>query len=467
MGRLLIPRRSILKAAAAAPLILASRKAEAVLHHGSVTPAAITNDITAQTLATLADLTWSSDLVPNGFHSSDVIQPINAPNFQYPDGTVGLPPTGSDYWTFSGGCYLPGLRAFMLPGSGGHGDWLGNQILRFDVTTGKWTRTEDSSRFSNLAVDPGNPTTTTETTWHQWPNAAGRRGPPTRHVYGTPEYCPSANVVINGGGGSVPTGGGTFGYYCIDPVSGQWIQNLGFANGMAGATLMTHWLPSVNKLFLYSGGTSVPNQIGFQVDPLTSVQATTHRGDVNGAYPACQVAGPGCLIPDPNNPGFQAVVFFTYTFYSPGNAQGVCYFPKVDIAVPNGQLLTSIISFGNSVPAALFQGTGASIAYTCAWVAFMGNYKTGSTKILVFDWGFSGTSTFSTGLYLLDTNGWTWSGPLSGSAINLPDQAGHPSNHFKNVFVLSEYVTSSYVPIGVIQPQNGQYRVFRIPTSLL
>lgn len=187
-----------------------------------------------------------------------------------------------------------------------------------------------------------------------------------------------------------------------------------------------------------------------------------------------------CLIPDPNHSGDEALVSWGYNFFV--GSEKVAYIPKVGSGA-TGQT-SSAITFGGTVPSALSVGNAAFTYHNSVFFDYAGNYKSGSTKILVWDWNGASTAVASlTGLYLLDISTWTWTGPLTRSAgpfasrwATIYNSGINPgaSYGFRNVFVITDYIVEgSYIPIGVVQPDNtglttaGQLYFYKIPWSAL
>ena len=89
------------------------------------------------------------------------------------------------------------------------------------------------------------------------------------------------------------------------------------------------------------------------------------------------------------------------------------------------------------------------------------------------DWGKGSSSTplAGTGIYPLDISGWnsdgaSWGAAWPGSAM--PFTCNGQATGFTCVFVLDDYVSvGNYLPIGMIQPSNGQFRVYKRPWNAL
>lgn len=434
-----LTRRTVLSGAIAAPMILKYNKSLAVPFHGSGT--APNNDLVSSTLAGLALSTWSGDLVPSGFHISD----INT------SGPLG----GGNVFAYSGGCYMGGQKKWCLPGGGGHADSPNTGIAMLDMTTGKWTATEASAIYHTDGIaDPGNPCVNTETSFKSWPNGAGQRAPMAGHRYAAPIWMPEIGYGFSYGQYSYNTATGNLGYGLFNS-SGQHDQTKLFFGGLNGGTMSTVWLPGRNRLWCANGGTGTQTQ---EMNPQTAGNyANPCRFDINSIYPDLNLQGPLALIPDPNNGGDQAVVGWAYNFSAGG--EKIFYCPKVGSGATSQ--VSSAISFGGAVPTALSVGNGSGVYHNSSWTDYAGNYKTGSTKILVWDWGASPSLTM-TGLYLLDTSTWTFTGPFLASG--LPMTTGSQSSGFRNFFVLTDYVSvGSYLPVGLVNWNNGELYICKLP----
>ena len=461
---MLLSRRRILQSAIAAPFIISPRRASAFLLRGG---AAIPTDLTAAALASLANSTWSSDQIASGNHINDL-------NF---GGNLSI----QDVLGFSGGCYLGGQKKFVLPGTGGHDGSPNTGIATLNLPTTSWSVTEPSATYHTDGVaDPSNPCTNSETSFKSWPNVNGDRAPMAGHRYSAPIWMPEISYGFSYGEHSYNSGAnGDRGYYLFNS-SGQHDQTKGFSGNFIGgsATMTTAWIAGRKRLWgVTSGSTST-----VEIDPLTGTSTlTNHCNIVNAGQPDMGDQPMFCLIPDPNNAGDLALVCWSYNFFV--GSEKVVYIPKVGSGAI-GQT-SSAIAFGGSVPAALSVGNAAFTYHDSVFFDFAGNYKSGSTKILVWDWkGGSTAATSLTGLYLLDTSNWTWSGPLTGSPgpfasrwSTLTGQLGFSAGAaygFRHVFVMTDYIaTGSYLPIGLIQPDStstataGQLYFYKIPWSAL
>jgi hypothetical protein len=469
---LLIPRRTLLQAAAlATPFI--SKQADAFVPLGaSATPGF--SDRAAIILASLGSNTWSNDIVLPGNHTVDVIPAANNSTRRYSGdhfnwgASPNFPGPESAKFAFSSGCYMNGQKKYALPGTGGHTDWSGSEIAWLDFATAKWVLTEQSCLWGTTGIaDPSNPTIESDTTYKPYPNPAGRRSHGPLHTYSGCTWCPEISVGFSQGGACWNTGGGTFGAYMWD-VNGRWNQSLVYAgtgngcNGQVprGIDLETQWISALRKL--WSGYSASLTGCASLFDPLTGTTTNTcSLAATNGVsgdnHDACC---PGTIIPDPGNPGDTAHVFWA------NDNDSIFIVPKVGSGAM-GQASSRIIPAGwpSGVPAALRFGQGpGGTRHGSGWFDFAGNYKPGSKKILVWDW-FGGT-----GLYLLDYTTWTFTGPLSGSAMpytpggtNSTTSAGG-----KLIFVATDYMSvANYLPIGLIQSGNGQCYFYKIPWAML
>ncbi len=468
----------------AAALLLAVTPAHALLQHGNPSQPPPANDVTATALAGLQNCTdtsvvcWSSDLVPTGFHVTDVgTFPTLMPGDPgpLPTETDGLP----GIFAFSSGDFITGQKAFINAGGGGHSDWSGDANFRLDFTTGKWSQAEPPSRWVSTGVaDSGSPCTYGETSYKPYPNVNGHRGKGASHTYSTNLYFPALNQVVAQGAGTTPTAQGVQCRIMVDGTTGLNVQATLTGASITGLTGSLVLIPSgftqtaaAGKAFVIGGTAAL--SVG-NWDPNTGVSTTTHRGDINNVYSDVGLQGPGVIIPDPNNAGDCAYVFWTYNFFA--NGEKVAYFPKV-CSGTTGQA-SSAISFGGTVPAALSVSNSAFTYHNAVWFDWAGNYKAGSTKILVWDWGkpiANGGNSLMTGLYLLDTATWTFTGPFLVGSTGLPYTLASPTGSgdsggagFRLIMVGKDWVSAgNYLPIILINPRNGQYYVARLPWSFL
>lgn len=439
---MLIQRRRLIKAVVTAPFVIGIGKSRALPLRDSVSPV----DKTASTLASLADSTWS----PNQIALGNLVTDLNF------GGNMSI----GNVFAYSGGCYLPGRKKYMLPGTGGHNDSPNTGIATLDLLSLTWSVTEPSAQYHTGGVaDPGNPCTNEEKTYKSWPNINGQRAPMAGHRYSTPNWMPEIGYGYSYGQWSYNIGTRNHGYYLFN-ASGRHDQTKGFSSGFGGTnTLTTIWVPRRKVLWCAtSGGLN-----SYEMDPLIGTVTRPCNFSSNQVYPDIGLQGPPCLIPDPNNAGDQAVVFWTYNYYA--GAEKIFYCPKVGSGAVGQK--SSAILFNGAVPSALSVGTRAFVYHNSCWFDFAGNYKLGSTKILVWDW-----ASALTGLYLLDTATWTWSGPLAGSAAPFSGTGFVGNVGFKLIFVLTDYVVrGSYIPVGVIKPvagygqTGGHFSLYKIPWS--
>lgn len=447
-----LSRRHVITAAIAAPFVIGSRRASAFPSQ----PYSTTNaDLTSAALAGLANGTWSADQISSGNHVNNL--------------KFGGNLNADDVFSYSGGCYLPGQKKYMLPGTGGHSGSPNTGIATLDFPSLTWSITEPSSNYVTTGVaDPGNPCNNSEKVFKSYPNIYGRRAPMAGHRYSIPVWMPEIGYGYGYGQWSYNTGLPNQGYYLFNSA-GQWDQTKGFSTGATGGsyinTLTSLWVSSRKVLWVGSGTSGLLQSSEF--DPL--VGAVRHPCDFshNAVYPDIGLQGPCVLIPDPNNPGDQAVVYWAYEHYS--SAENIFYAPKVGSGA-TGQVSTKL-AFGGAVPPGISVPyvSGSASHHNSSWFDFAGNYKSGSTKILVWDW-----NNASTGLYLLDTSTWTWAGPLSGSAFRFSWSSSlNGAYGFKCIFVMTDYVSrGSHLPIGLVEPGSdltttGGLYFYKIPWSAL
>ncbi len=147
-----------------------------------------------------------------------------------------------DDW--SGGAVAPQLGTYgsLLLFGGGHGGDLGNEVYRFDVATGLW------SRFT----EPPQPATCNFST-SQMPNG----GPCADHTYANLQYSPVTNEFIKLGGSAYDTGYTGTGYvYALNLATRTWRRGAHQPNWAAGGAggAASAWDPSATCF----GGTARP-----------------------------------------------------------------------------------------------------------------------------------------------------------------------------------------------------------------
>lgn len=444
-----VQRRRIIAGAIAAPFVLLRRSSAAFDSR-----APTDGDLTASVLANLPENLWSSDQIVTGNHVTDL--------------KFGGNPGGGNIFAYSGGCYMSGQKKYALPGGGGHADSPNTGIAMLDFRSLQWSVTELSAIYrTNGVADPRNPCTNGESRYKSWPNANGQRAPMAGHRYSAPTWMPELGYGYSYGSYSYNSGTGCGGYYLFNSA-GHHDQSKGFKSGAAGGTLSTYWLRRVRKLWYTNAG----NSRAAHFDPLAGGASTivTHRFDINDCYPDLYLQGPGVLIPDPHDAKDLAFVYWDAFGSASPSGERICCAPKVGSGAI-GQV-SYPIRFQNAVPPGLTRRVNND--HNSVWFDFTGNYKRGSKKILVWDWGSSSDSVHAdragTGLYLLDTSSWRWSGPLPGSTQPFKGILGG-SYGFKLIFIMSDYVVhGTYIPVGLIQPapylaSTGQVFFYKIPWS--
>lgn len=466
----MLSRRELLRPIIAAPFIIGARKSKAAYFFKGSSPPA--NDLTETALAALPNNVWSADQIASGNHVSDL-------NF---GGNLTVNKGVGNVFAFSGGCYASGQKKYMLPGTGGHSDSCNTGIATLDLTSLRWSVTEPSAQYNTAgSADPSNPCTTSEPTYKPWPNINGNRAPMSGHRYAIPIWMPEIGYGFSYGQWSYKTAGTNNGYGLFN-AAGQYDQTKLFSNGpngSFGSVPTALWVPGRKVIWMANSGDGYESA---EFDPLVGTLKRPCNFEYKSPYaiPDLLLQGPPVLIPDPKNAGDQAVVFWANN-YDYGS-EAIFYCPKVGSGATG--TVSSAIAFGGPVPAALSTGTANYDNHMSSWFDFGGNYKPGSTKILVWDWKGGSTAAASlTGLYLLDTLTWTWTGPLSGSAGPFASRWSAISNGgnnpgsaygFRCVFVMTDYISvGNYVPIGLIQPDNstsatcGQLYFYKIPWSAL
>jgi hypothetical protein len=257
------------------------------------------------------------------------------------------------------------------------------------------------------------------------------------------------------------------GYYLFDS-HGVNDQTKGFSSGADAGTINTHWIGGLRKIWwLYYASLKAWN-----FDPLVggSTKTATHDLVKNYVLPDILYGGPGCLIPDPNDPGDSAYVMWQDGGMSLPGGPGVCYLPKVGSGA-TGQISSRISGLSNVPSNIAWKQKGSQLS---TWFDYAGNYKSGSTRILTWPWACTSDGLHGDlqgdGIRLLDTSNWTYaSDPLPNSAPPLTSIAS--ANGLRNIFVLADYVShGNYLPVCVIgcipdavTSAVGQVWIYKIP----
>lgn len=479
MGKnLLIPRRTLLKSAAAfvasAPFIARSPYANAFVLGGAQAPAAPAGDSFSAAVSGATTNQWTNDLIVGSNHLSDVIQVINNANFQQPGDPATWGSSKPPSWeltVFGGTCY--GNKAVWLSQCAGHVNGPTNSSQLIDLTVLKWILKDQSCKYTSLSnADPSNPVNYPDTNGFRiWPNAAGRRSQGAGHAYGYPEYCVSLGVIFLKGAGTYTSGVGIDGWGRADASTGLFLPPSG--NQMGGAEGTTIWVSECSRIFSNNGFKNAGNPVGGWagfLDPssISNSFVATHRMDSVGIWPDGEDTNNSfVLIPDPSNPGQRCAV--TWAVTTDGIArEAVCYFAKVSLGVAGGTSQVSATFPGSPNPwtvpsilaAATYGGTHLS-----SWFANCADFKVGSTKILIVNWH-STPGNGEPGLYLLDWVTWTFSA-LPNSTLKFDRNAPAGSNGFgnKSCAVATDYVTSTVIPITVTNPNDGEIYLYPLLKS--
>jgi len=175
------------------------------------------------TLCTICSL-YTTAFAQNALDSLAVGEWFEVPNsavrkviYQYPAGTYFGNTSDMRFLTESGGSYDT-LRDRMIVWGGGHGDYAGNEIYTFDISTLSWSRVNDPSpRFDTAGV--------IESTGY-YPDANGNpdpQQPRSRHSYWYQLYVPSIDRYCSiGNVFSFPNAKASRNVDCFDFVMKRW-----------------------------------------------------------------------------------------------------------------------------------------------------------------------------------------------------------------------------------------------------
>jgi hypothetical protein len=119
--------------------------------------------------------------------------------------SMGTPTSIMSAWT--GGVWDPVREALILPANGGHGDYGGNEVYAFFLSSLSWQRLTDPS-----------PVHPPDRTIEALPD--GR--PASRHTYGGVSFLPTVDKVFVTGGSLWGDGGGSRGAWTFDVPSRTW-----------------------------------------------------------------------------------------------------------------------------------------------------------------------------------------------------------------------------------------------------
>lgn len=352
----------------------------------------------------LADLPvgqWSQNIAGNTYFSI-VERTKSDPDFETyyaAPGQSSVTVTSQRPWSYSSGVYAHGRREYWFTG-GGHDDWLGSEVGRFDCRTLLWERTDESAKLHFSEQDPTVPFQSTSN-FFAWRNPSGRFAPIASHMYGGMTYLPSIKKLFVAGaapyrGGTGSVGGGTF----IDAETGHWDESGAVVGSMLSTDVDSVRVPLVHVVDSSLNPTGEvltdcvfrrTSQATLLVDPVNKTRQQTVR--YWGA--AFSRKSYGTVVPDPVYPGRLAYV-------NDRTATTFACAHRIDIKRNDGSHHNDIeaIAYGNTKPAGVpSDGSGTR------WI-YMGDFIPGCTQIAVFVEG--------VGLFSLDTNGWIWSGPHAG-----------------------------------------------------
>jgi hypothetical protein len=144
--------------------------------------------------------------------------------------SMGTPTSIMSAWT--GGVWDPVREALILPGNGGHGDYGGNEVYAFFLSSLSWQRLTDPS-----PVHPPNRTI----------EALPDGRPASRHTYGGVSFLPTVDKVFVTGGSLWGDGGGSRGAWTFDVPSRTWERRADAPGSQV--TAMTTYDPVTKLVF--------------------------------------------------------------------------------------------------------------------------------------------------------------------------------------------------------------------------
>ncbi|HEY7253689.1 MAG TPA: hypothetical protein VIG37_24580 [Methylomirabilota bacterium] len=144
--------------------------------------------------------------------------------------SMGTPTSIMSAWT--GGVWDPVREALILPANGGHGDYGGNEVYAFFLSSLSWQRLTDPS-----PVHPPNRTI----------EALPDGRPASRHTYGGVSFLPTADKVFVTGGSLWGDGGGSRGAWTFDVPSRTWERRADAPGSQV--TAMTAYDPTTKLVF--------------------------------------------------------------------------------------------------------------------------------------------------------------------------------------------------------------------------
>ncbi|HEX7215770.1 MAG TPA: hypothetical protein VF578_16280 [Methylomirabilota bacterium] len=144
--------------------------------------------------------------------------------------SMGAPTSIMSAWT--GGVWDPVREALILPANGGHGDYGGNEVYAFSLSSLSWQRLTDPS-----PVHPPNRTI----------EALPDGRPASRHTYGGVSFLPTGDKVFVTGGSLWGDGGGSRGAWTFDVPSRTWERRADAPGSQV--TAMTAYDPVTKLVF--------------------------------------------------------------------------------------------------------------------------------------------------------------------------------------------------------------------------
>jgi hypothetical protein len=386
------------------------------------------SDYMASVISSLAVDTWSGNVALNAqtvCKERSRTDPDFGTYYAY-DGVTTITTPGAEIpFSFSSGVYAPEWRCYIHTG-GGHNDWCGSEVSKFDMTTGLWSRTDESAKLALSVTDPTVPFQSGDTSGQRaWRNPSGRFAPISSHMYGGMSYMShNAQVYVHGAAPFQSGTGGVGGSTWIDVSSGHWNEAGAYPGAPGGSTDCTsHYLTSCVVMTSVNGTATgevhpgvwrvVENRDGY----LVNVCVMSHVGKVQFFSAAGARTTHGTIIPDPQNPGWKAYVAHS-------SVGGAIIQNMVNLSLPTSAAHhnTQNYAYAASAPAsAVGHGT---------WI-YMGDYVPGCEKIAVWNAG--------VGLYCLDisTSAWTWTTVTPGEPAAVSSYGQEPGN--KRFFYMPDY----------------------------
>lgn len=387
---------------------------------------ASSSDALQTILNSLAADTWSDNVALN-VQTSCKERKKSDPDFgtyySYDGVTTIATPAAEIPFAYSSGVYVPGSKLYMFTG-GGHNDWCGSEVSKFDMPTLTWSRTDESAKVAVSVEDPTVPFQSGDSSGQRaHRNPSGRFAPISSHMYGGMAYMSHNEKIYVQGAAPYQSGAGSVGGSTwIDVATGHWDEDGAYAGAPAdGVDSTSQYITSCVVMTSINGtptGATHPgifrtweNRQGRLINP----DDKTHVGGVGYFGPLGERSCHGTIIPDQDHSGFLAYV-------AHASAGAACVMHRCNLATSTSTNNSNTAYYNYAVAASSGVGSGT-------WI-YMGAYVSGCEKIAVWH--------PSNGMHCLDisTSAWSWSSVMVGPAA-VSSYNSEPVN--KRFFYMPDY----------------------------